>query len=509
MKLATPTSVAELAFTVPLRLPVSTVKPLPYIGAKTKDVWNLTQFLPKRIDAFFEPFCGSAAFSFHLLKEGLLEGRKCFLSDSNPELMNFYHVLQGQAESLTLRLLELERKHGIGYRQLYEWAIEIMKVDGTDGVERAAAYYAAKHLSYGGKEQFTPGDFCDPSKSNKRVKAKSVLLLPLFAKLLEGSTVRQCDYKEALAKAASKGRHALAFLDPPYTGIADTGYYAQNDACLNELAEECRAVANKCKFMVTLNDSPENRTRFKGFKIITRNAYYGTTRRKAPELLVLNFEPPLYACALAQTGWEPLPQPANDNAVALPKGTPPLPSERYQVILADPPWPYYGSTTKPGAAAKHYALMNLEEIKSLNVRSISEKKAVCFLWCTSPMMQYASEVFDAWGFEYNNISWVWAKTRKDGQLYGAAGPMPSYTKTKNLEYLLVGSTEKYGKAPWTGISQRGAGMLQLVRATPGAHSEKPAVFRDLIVELVGNRPRIELFARQRVPGWDAWGNEAE
>ena len=43
----------------------------------------------------------------------------------------------------------------------------------------------------------------------------------------------------------------------------------------------------------------------------------------------------------------------------------------------------------------------------------------------------------------------------------------------------------------------------------GAHSEKPAIFRDLIEELCGHRPRIELFARsQAACGWDVWGAEA-
>ena len=39
------------------------------------------------------------------------------------------------------------------------------------------------------------------------------------------------------------------------------------------------------------------------------------------------------------------------------------------------------------------------------------------------------------------------------------------------------------------------------------HSRKPDEIRDAIVELVGDLPRIELFARQRFDGWDAWGNE--
>jgi N6-adenosine-specific RNA methylase IME4 len=39
------------------------------------------------------------------------------------------------------------------------------------------------------------------------------------------------------------------------------------------------------------------------------------------------------------------------------------------------------------------------------------------------------------------------------------------------------------------------------------HSEKPHLFRDLIVQLAGDRARIELFARDPTPGWDVWGDE--
>ncbi len=39
------------------------------------------------------------------------------------------------------------------------------------------------------------------------------------------------------------------------------------------------------------------------------------------------------------------------------------------------------------------------------------------------------------------------------------------------------------------------------------HSRKPDITRTRIVELCGDLPRIELFARQKVDGWDYWGNE--
>ena len=54
---------------------------------------------------------------------------------------------------------------------------------------------------------------------------------------------------------------------------------------------------------------------------------------------------------------------------------------------------------------------------------------------------------------------------------------------------------------------RSHSVRQIVESPVEEHSKKPDVVRDLIVELFGDRPRIELFARQRADGWDAWGNE--
>ena len=500
-------SAEDLLLMVPHRLPPSRVKPIPYPGSKARDVANLAAFLPYTISSFHEVCCGSPAFTFHLLKEKPTKIGRYSLGDVNPNLINFLQVLRDDAEALTLQLLALQQSHGLGNRPLFERAIHVLNAAESEPLAKAVAYYVAVHGTYGGRQNFLAGNFCAPEKSGKGLKRDDILLLPLFGRLLNGVAIHRQDYKLGLAAAAAQGWDALAFVDAPYTGSERSKCFGEHTACLDELADQCRAVADQCKLMITLDDCPANRARFKGFNIISRKAW-GMAADTADELLILNYEPPLQTYWLAQTGWQAVGDAANDNSTPPPAGTPPLPDRRYQVILADPPWPYYGSPTKAGAAGKHYQLMTLNDIKALNVRSITDKRAVCFMWCTSPMLQHAADVFRAWGFNYNNVAWVWAKTRKDGELYGAAGPMPSYVKTNNVEYLLIGSTKRDGKAPWSGIAKRGARMIQLVREPKGSrHSQKPDVFYDLVVDLVGDRPRIELFARQRVAGWDAWGNE--
>ena len=186
---------------------------------------------------------------------------------------------------------------------------------------------------------------------------------------------------------------------------------------------------------------------------------------------------------------------------------------KYEIILADPPWLYYGDPNKNAAAGKHYKCMSIDDLTQphrwLNGGSFYElaaRPSVIFMWATGPMLQTAINVMTHcnWGFHYRGIAYVWVKTRKDGGIISGQGVRPSFTKP-TTELLLVGSTNSKGRAfPILNEAQP-----QVVLHPRLAHSEKPPLFRDMIVDLLGDRPRIELFARQRVDGWDAIGDELE
>lgn len=183
-------------------------------------------------------------------------------------------------------------------------------------------------------------------------------------------------------------------------------------------------------------------------------------------------------------------------------------NQKYEVVYADPAWPYYGDPNKMGAAGNHYTSMSIDDIKALDVKSILAEKAVCFIWATSSTIPYVAEVMKEWGFIYNNLAWIWAKTNKDGVPMWARGVPASYIKTCNNEFLFVGSTEENGVSPFKGVSSTGASLEQLIFEPATEHSRKPDRFRDLIVELMGNRSRIELFARRPADDdWDVWGDD--
>jgi N6-adenosine-specific RNA methylase IME4 len=52
-------------------------------------------------------------------------------------------------------------------------------------------------------------------------------------------------------------------------------------------------------------------------------------------------------------------------------------------------------------------------------------------------------------------------------------------------------------------------MGQYVFAQRGEHSEKPDIVRKNIEDLLGERSRLELFARKEFEGWDSIGAESK
>lgn len=176
-----------------------------------------------------------------------------------------------------------------------------------------------------------------------------------------------------------------------------------------------------------------------------------------------------------------------------------LPRRRYSIIYADPPWSYPktgGTTSSRGMAKQHYQTMPLEEICALPVGEIAAENCALFLWATFPQISQALAAIEAWGFTYFGAAFVWvkrnAKTGKDSFGMG-------YWTRANPEVCLLAFRGR--------MKPMRHDIRQLVYAPAGRHSEKPPEIRDQIVSLCGDLPRIELFARERAEGWDAWGSE--
>jgi N6-adenosine-specific RNA methylase IME4 len=182
---------------------------------------------------------------------------------------------------------------------------------------------------------------------------------------------------------------------------------------------------------------------------------------------------------------------------------------KYNLLLADPPWKYsnaLGNESKWGAATSAYPTLSVDELIALDLGTqfAAENCALC-MWTTGPKQPEAHAVLTGWGFRFVTILYVWVKLRPNAprlspfrytDLYHGRG---QYTRP-NCEYMFLATR---GYAP----AVHETGIPQVVFEPRLEHSTKPDVFRDLLVRQFGDIPRIELFARKRVPGWESWGND--
>lgn len=175
--------------------------------------------------------------------------------------------------------------------------------------------------------------------------------------------------------------------------------------------------------------------------------------------------------------------------------------KKYKIIYADPPWSY-SDTQKSGGtsffgASVRYPLMKNKDIANLPINDFADKDCVLFMWATSPLLPEAIETIKSWGFKYKTVAFCWNKQSKNGKWISNMGRWTM----GNVEICLLAV-----KGKPTRIVKN---IKQLVIAERKRHSEKPEEVANRIVALMGDLPRIELFARNKRDGWDVWGNEVK
>ncbi len=186
---------------------------------------------------------------------------------------------------------------------------------------------------------------------------------------------------------------------------------------------------------------------------------------------------------------------------------------KYQIIYADPPWNYKAwsedKKVARGCAKRHYSTMTVEDICTLPVGELADKDCKLFLWATSPCLPEAFKVMEAWGFEYKTIVFSWLKLNKtcqsNGMFFTASDIFygVGHWTASNNEMVLAG-LRSGGR-----LNRQSKSISQVVFAPVRKHSQKPDIVKEHIVNLCGDVPRVELFARVKTKGWDVWGNEVD
>lgn len=186
---------------------------------------------------------------------------------------------------------------------------------------------------------------------------------------------------------------------------------------------------------------------------------------------------------------------------------------KYNIIYADPPWHYEDKAGKRGCH-NHYNTMNQQELANLNVPDIAAADCVLFMWVTAPQLIAGITLMREWGFEYKTIAFTWVKAVKSA---GVTTKKMKGLKTERIEFVpFIGnghytrSNPEFVLLGVKGRLNREHKNIHSVHVSEiGKHSQKPDGIRKKIEKLYPNTKKIELFARQKVRGWHAWGNEIE
>jgi len=192
-----------------------------------------------------------------------------------------------------------------------------------------------------------------------------------------------------------------------------------------------------------------------------------------------------------------------------------LPRNYYGAVLADPPWRFQtynerGRELLPdwqpfkGSPLRHYRTMSIEEIRALPVSEIAADDCALFLWISWPMLVDALSVVEAWGFTYKTCAFAWMKAHA-GQLELFQDDLPDQM---GLGYWTRANSEVCLLATRGQPKRRDAGVRQAIIEPRREHSRKPYCTYGRIERLVAG-PYVELFARERRPGWDCWGDEVD
>jgi N6-adenosine-specific RNA methylase IME4 len=171
---------------------------------------------------------------------------------------------------------------------------------------------------------------------------------------------------------------------------------------------------------------------------------------------------------------------------------------RYGAIVADPAWEFrLRSEAGQGKSAQaHYRCAPLDALAALPVGHLAQRDCAMFMWATAPMLPQALDLLAAWGFRYVTTG-AWAKLSPTGRKLAFG---TGYVLRSAAELFLVGAA---GQPRW-----RSKRVRNLIQAPVRGHSRKPDQLYAMVEELVDG-PYLELFGRQRWPGWDGWGDQLD
>lgn len=220
---------------------------LPWVGGKRRLAPHILPMFPEHA-CYVEAFCGAAAL---FLKE---PSKVEVLNDVNGELVNLYRVVQRHLEEFVRQF-----KWALSSREIYRW-MQITPTETLTDIQRAARFYYLQRLGFGGKvdgQTFGTATTSPPRLNLLRLEED----LSQAHLRLSRVAIERLGWAECVERYDRE--HTLVYMDPPYWGTEGYGVEFGLDQYAR-IAELPRTM--KGKAIVSVNDIPEMRRVFKGFR---------------------------------------------------------------------------------------------------------------------------------------------------------------------------------------------------------------------------------------------------
>lgn len=266
-----------------------------WAGGKRALIDSIINFMPKKFDSYFEPFVGGGALFFALKNQGILESKKCILSDKNSELINTYQVIQKNPNTLLKELESLQKNHN------KEHFYKIRNLDRDKDFKNANSVFKAARFIYLNKTCFNGlcrynarGEFNTPMGSYKNPKIYDESLILNVSKALQNVEILSADFSDILVEARNND---FIYFDPPYYPLNKTSSFVSYtdiflDAEQKRLNELFKSLDSKgIKVLQSNSNTSFIRNLYDDFQIIELEAKRainckGEKRGKITELLI-------------------------------------------------------------------------------------------------------------------------------------------------------------------------------------------------------------------------------
>jgi DNA adenine methylase len=245
---------------------------LKWAGGKARLIEQYKPFLPSQFDRYHEPFLGGGALFFYLAPQLATQGKKAYLSDLNPELVNVYRCVRDQVEELIALLSEHQANHS---EQRYYAVRSRLQ---NDPVQQAARFIYLNKTCYNGLyRENAKGLFNVPIGRYKSPRICAPELLRSAAAALQSAEISEQPFSAVLA--AAQGNRDFVYFDPPYHPLSDTSKftaysrYRFAEAQQSELRDViAKLVKQNVSVLASNSDCSFIRELYRGFEVKTITA---------------------------------------------------------------------------------------------------------------------------------------------------------------------------------------------------------------------------------------------